>query len=333
MDRRRCFGQQSMAAHRRHVLRILAGAATLPIVSTDAFGFDYPTRPVRIIVGFAPGGAPDLIARLIGQWLSERLGQPFIIENHPGVGSNLALEDVAKTAPDGYTLFEVSLANAINESLYRGASVQRDIAPIASIASAAFVIVVTPSFGAQTVPALIAYAKSNPGTLNFGSSPTGTPPYLALSLFKRMADLDFVQVPFRNSVQAVEELLGRRLDVAISDMSAIEYVKAGKLHALAVTTANRQQALPDVPSLAEFLSGYEASTWYGLGAVRNTPPEIIKVLNTAVDAALQDPKHVTRLFALGVTIMVRSSSDFKTFIAGEAKKWGEVIEAAGIKPQ
>jgi tripartite-type tricarboxylate transporter receptor subunit TctC len=260
-------------------------------------------------------------------------GQPFVIENHPGAGSNLALEDVAKTAPDGYTLFELSLANAINESLYRGANVERNIAPIASIASAAFVIVVTPSFGAQTVPAPIAYAKSHPGKLNFGSSPTGTPPYLAVSLFKRMADIDLVQVPFRNSGQAVEELLGGRLDVAISDMSAIEYVRAGKLHALAVTTANRQRALPDVPSLAEFLSGYEASTWYGLGAVRDTPPEIIKVLGTAVDAALQDPKHLTRLSGLGLTVTMRSPNDFETFIAGEAKKWGEVIKATNIKPR
>jgi tripartite-type tricarboxylate transporter receptor subunit TctC len=314
-------------------LRILAGAATLPIVPTDAFGLDYPMRPVRIIVGFAPGGVPDLVARLVGQWLSERLGQPFIIQNYPGAGSNLALEDAAKSAPDGYTLFELSLANAINESLYRGADVEREIAPIASIAGAAFVIVVTPSFGEQTIPALTAYAKSHPGELNFGSSPTGTPPYLAVSLFKRMAGIDFVQVPFGNSVQAVEELLGGRLDVAISDMSAIEYVKAGKLNALAVTTANRQRALPEVPSLAEFLSGYEATTWYGLGAAKDTPSEIIKVLTTAVYAALQDPRHVTRLSELGLTITVRSPDEFETFIAGEARKWGEVIKAANIRPR
>jgi tripartite-type tricarboxylate transporter receptor subunit TctC len=180
---------------------------------------------------------------------------------------------------------------------------------------------------------LTAYAKSHPGELNFGSSPTGTPPYLAVSLFKRMAGIDFVQVPFGNSVQAVEELLGGRLDVAISDMSAIEYVKAGKLHALAVTTANRQRALPEVPSLAEFLSGYEATTWYGLGAAKDTPSEIIKVLTTAVDAALQDPRHVTRLSELGLTITVRSPDEFETFIAGEARKWGEVIKAANIRPR
>jgi tripartite-type tricarboxylate transporter receptor subunit TctC len=322
-----------MAAHRRRALRILAGAATLPVVPSYAFGLNYPMRPVRIIVGFAPGGVPDLVARLVGQWLSERLGQPFIIQNYPGAGSNLALEVAANSAPDGYTLFELSLANAINESLYRGADVEREIAPIASIAGAAFVIVVTPSFGEQTIPALIAYAKSHPGALNFGSSPTGTPPYLSVSLFKRLADIDFVQVPFRNSVQAVEELLGGRLDVAISDMSAIEYVKAGKLHALAVTTANRQRALPEVPSLGEFLSGYEATTWYGLGAVRDTPSEIIKVLSTAVDVALRDPRHVTRLSELGLTTTLRSPDEFETFITGEARKWGEVIKAANIRPR
>jgi len=322
-----------MAAHRRRALRLIAGAATLPIVPTDAFGLDYPMRPVRIIVGFAPGGVPDLVARLVGQWLSERLGQPFIIQNFPGAGSNLALENAAKSAPDGYTLFELSLANAINESLYRRADVEREIAPVASIADAAFGIVVTPSFGEQTIPALIAYAKSHPGKLNFGSAPTGTPPYLAVSLFKTMADIDFVQVPFRNSVQAVEELLGGRLDVAISDMSAIEYVKAGKLHALAVTTPNRQRALREVPGLAEFLSGYEATTWYGLGAVKDTPSEIIKVLSTGVEAALKDPAHVARLSELGLTTTVRSPDQFEKFIAGEARKWGEVIKAANIRPR
>ena len=233
-----------MIAHRRWILRILAGAASVPILPAIGFALEYPKRPVRIVVGFAPGGVPDLIARLLGQWLSERLGQPFVVENHPGAASNLALEDVAKGRPDGYTLFEVSVANAINESLYQGANVEHDIALIASIASAAFVLVVGPSSSVQKVPALIARAKSDPGKLNFGSSPTGTPPYLAVSLFKKIADVDFVQVPFRNSVQAVEELLGGRLDVAISDMSALGYVKAGKLRALAVTTARRQRPSP-----------------------------------------------------------------------------------------
>lgn len=238
-----------------------------------------------------------------------------------------------RVPPDGYTLFEVSVANAINASLYQRANVESDIAPIASIASAAFVIVVAPSFAAQTVPALIAYAKSNPGKLNVGSSPTGTPPYLAVSLFKKMANVDFVQVPFRNSLQAVEELLAGRIDVAISDISAIGYVKSGKLRALGVTTANRQKATPDVPVLAEFLPGYEASTWYGLGARKGTPPEIIKTISTAADDALRDPKHVARLEDLGLTVTERLPAEFGTFIADETKKWSEVIRAANIKPQ
>lgn len=322
-----------MIAHRRWILRILAGAASVPILPAIGFALEYPKRPVRIVVGFAPGGVPDLIARLLGQWLSERLGQPFVVENHPGAASNLALEDVAKGRPDGYTLFEVSVANAINESLYQGANVEHDIALIASIASAAFVLVVGPSSSVQKVPALIARAKSDPGKLNFGSSPTGTPPYLAVSLFKKIADVDFVQVPFRNSVQAVEELLGGRLDVAISDMSALGYVKAGKLRALAVTTARRQKAIPDVPSLAEFLPGYNASTWYGLGAAKNTPPEIINALARAVDAALQDPEHAARLADLALTVAVRPPAQFEAFVAGEAKKWGEIIKTENIKPR
>lgn len=322
-----------MKLPRRKFVNFAAGAAALAAMPRIALALDYPTRPVRIIVGFAPGGVPDLIARLAGEWLSERLGQPFIVENHPGAASNLALRDAAKAAPDGYTLFEVSVANAINESLYQGANVERDIAPIGCIASAAFVMVVAPSSAAKSVPALIGRAKATPGKLNFGSAPTGTPPYLAVSLFKQMADVDFVQVPFRNSVQAVEELLAGRLDAAISDMSAIEYVKAGRLHALAVTTASRQKAIPEIPSLAEFLPGYDASTWYGLGAARNTPAEIISALAMAMDTALRDPKNVARLANLALTVAPRSPAEFETFIAGEAKKWGEIIKTANIKPQ
>jgi len=322
-----------MAINRRWILAGIAGGAAAPILPAVGFGLDYPTRPVRIIVGFAPGGVPDLVGRLVGQWLSGQLGKPFVIENHAGAASNLALQDVAKTAADGYTLFEVSAANAINASLYQGANVERDIASIAGIASAAFIIVAAPSFSAQTVPALIAYAKSHPGKLNIGSSPTGTPPYLAVSLFKKMANVDAVQVPFRNSPDAVEELLAGRLDVAISDMSAIGYVKSGRLHALGVTTANRQKVVPDVPGLAEFLPGYDASTWYGLGAAKGTPPEIIKAISTAVHAALNNPKHAARLVDLGLTVTERSPAQFETFIASETKKWSEVIRAANIKPQ
>jgi tripartite-type tricarboxylate transporter receptor subunit TctC len=322
-----------MKCHRRKVVALLAGAAIAPAVPKNALADEYPTRPVRLMVGFAPGGIPDLIARLVGQWMSARLNQPFVVENHLGAASNLALEDVARATPDGYTLFEVSLANAINASLYQGVNVQSGIAPIAGIARAPFVFVVNPASGAQTVPDLIAAAKARPGKLNFGCTATGTPPYMTVSLFKSMAKIDFVQVPYRNSVQAVEELLGGRLDAAVSDMSVVDYVKARKLHALAVTTAVREKTIPDVPSMAEFLSGYDASSWYGLGAAKATPPDIIGKLSTAVDSALADPEHAAHLAKLGLTIDRLSPTDFGKFIDAETKKWGEVIAAANIKPQ
>ena len=322
-----------MNYHRRKAVALLAGAAIAPTLPNFAVALEYPTRPVRIVVGFAPGGIPDLIARLVGQWVSQRLKQPFVVENHPGAASNLALQDVARAAPDGYTLFEVSLANAINVSLYKGINVQSGIAPIARIASAPFIIVVNPGSGAQTVPDLIAYAKAHPGKLNFGSSATGTPPFLAVSLFKTMAKIDCVQVPYRNSVQAVEELLGGRLDIAISDMSVMEYVKARKVRALAVTTAAREKTIPDVPSMAEFLPGYDARSWYGLGAAKATPSAIIDKLSTAVDAVLADPEHAAHLTKLGVTVNPLSTLDFGKFVDAETKKWGEVIAAANIKPQ
>ena len=322
-----------MKYHRREAVALLAGAAVAPALSNVALALEYPARPVRIVVGFAPGGIPDLVARLVGQWVSERLGQPFVVENRLGAASNLALQDVARAAPDGYTLFEVSLANAINVSLYKGINVQSGIAPIASIASAPFIIVVNPGSRAQTVPDLITDAKAHPGKLNFGSSATGTPPYLAVSLIKSMAKIDCVQVPYRNSVQAVEELLGGRLDIAISDMSVIDYVKARKLRALAVTTATRQKTIPDVPSMAEFLPGYDARSWYGLGTVKRTPSDIIDKLSGAVDAVLADPEHAAHLTALGLTVNRLSSLDFGKFIDTETKKWGQVIAAANIKPQ
>jgi tripartite-type tricarboxylate transporter receptor subunit TctC len=289
---------------------------------------------VRIIVGFAPGGAPDLIARLIGQWLSQRLAQPFVVENHLGAASNLALEDVTRAAPDGYTLVELSVANAINVSLYQDATnIQNDIAPIVCIASAPFVIVVTPSFHAQTISDLVAYAKSQPGQLNIGSPAIGTPPYLAISLFKRMAGIDVVQIPYRNSSAAVEDLLGGRIDVAISDMSVMEYVKSGRLHGVAVTTATRQKAIAGIPSLAEFFPGYEASSWYGLGAAKKTPAEIINVLGAAANAALTNPENIAHLAGLGLTVDLRSPTEFGRFIADQTKKWGMIIRDANIKPQ
>jgi tripartite-type tricarboxylate transporter receptor subunit TctC len=325
--------ERAMGTHRRSFLGFLAATVALPILPSIAFGLEYPTRPVRLIVGFAPGGAPDLIGRLVGQWLSERLGQTFVVENRPGVGSNLALQEVGRAPPDGYTLFEVTIANATNVSLYPDASIEGRISPVASIATAAYVLVVNPSFPAKTVPDLMAHAKSEAGKLNFGSSPTGTPPYLAVTLFKKMADVDAVQVPYRNSLQAIEELLAGRLDAAIADMSAMEYVKAGRLDALAVTTPMRQPTIPNVPALAEFLPGYEATSWYGLGVTKNTPPQIIKLLNTETDAALSDTAHLNRLVALGLTVDKRSPAEFGQYIADQTKKWAKVIKDANIKPQ
>lgn len=298
-----------------------------------ALGLDYPTHPVRLIVGFAPGGAPDLIGRLIGQWLSERLGQAFVVEDRPGAGSNIALADVGRAAPDGYTLFEITIANSTNVSLYPDADIDSRVASVASIATAAYVLVVNPSFRAKTVPDLIAYAKSQPGKLNLGSSPTGTPPYLAATLFKTMANIDVVQVPYRNSLQTVEELLAGRLDAGIADMSAMEYVKGGKLVALAVTTTARQSVIPDVPAIAEFLPGYETMSWYGLAVTKNTPPEIVKILNAATNAVLSDPAHISRLAELSLTVIKGSPEEFGRFIAGETKKWGKVIKEANIKPR
>jgi tripartite-type tricarboxylate transporter receptor subunit TctC len=320
--------------HRRGVLGLLGCAATFASLQHRAFGSDYPTRPVRIIVGFAPGGVPDLVARLAGQWVSERLGQPFVVENHLGAASNLALEDVTRAAPDGYTLVELSVANAINVSLYQNAvDIENDIAPIVCIASAPFVIVVTPSSRAQTIPDLIAYAKSQPGKLNIGSPAIGTPPYLAISLFKSMTGVDVAQIPYRNSTAAIDDLLGGRIDVAISDMSVMEYVKSGKLHGLAVTTATRQKAIASVPSLAEFLPGYEATSWYGLGAAKQTPAEIINVLSAAATAALTKPENIAHFASLGLTVDLRSPAAFGRFVADQTKKWSAVIKAANIKPQ
>lgn len=323
-----------MRTHRRGFLGLLGSAAAFPCLQRRAFGSDYPTRPVRIIVGFAPGGVPDLIARMGGQWLSERLAQPFVVENHLGAASNLAVEDVVRAAPDGYTLIELSVANAINVSLYHDAvDVERGIAPIVCIASAPLVVVVISSSVVQTIPDLIAYAKSQPGKLNIGSPAIGTPPYLAISLFKRMAGIDVVQIPYRNSSAAIDDLLGGRIDVAISDMSVIEYVKSGKLHGLAVTAATRQKSVVGIPSLAEFFPGYEASSWYGLGAAKKTPSEIINLLSGAADAALRDPENVAHLADLGLTVDLRSPAGFGSFIAEQTKKWGAIIKNANIEPQ
>src|SRR5262245_58632762 len=321
--------------HRRQFLHLAAGAAALPAVSRVARAQAYPTRPVRIIIGFAPGGVVEIVARLIGQSLSERLGQPFIIESRPGAASNIATEAVVRAPPDGYTLLVVSSANAINATLYDKLNFVflRDIAPIASIIRHPFVMVVNPAVPAKTVPEFIAYAKANPGKLTMASGGIGAATHLAGELFKVMTSVDIVHVPYRGLATSLTDLLGGQVQVAFaSTVSSIEYVKTGRLRALAVTAATRSDALPDIPTVDEFVPGYEASIWFGIGAPKNTPTEILDKLNNEINAAVADPNTKARLADLGGTILAGSPADFGKFIADETEKWGKVIRAVNIKP-
>ena len=294
----------------------------------------YPSKPVRIVVGLAAGGGVDILGRLIGQWLSERLGQPFVIENRPGAGGNIGTEAVVKATADGHTLLLVNAANAINTTLYEKLSFNfdRDIVPVASIARQPQAMLVNPSFPAKSVPEFIAYAKSNPGKVNMGSAGNGTPSHLAGELFKMMAGVDLAHVPYRGVAPAMTDLLGGQVQVLFtSTASSLEYIRAGKLRPLAVTPATRLEALPDVPTLAEFVPGYEATQWYGVGAPRNTPAHIVDRLNKEINAALADPKMRVRLEELGGTVLAGSPSDFGRLIADETEKWGRVIRAAKLK--
>jgi len=320
-----------MSIIRRRFLQGTAAAAAMPL--RIALADKYPSRPVRFIVGFGAGGAPDILARLVGQWLAERLGQPFVIENRIGADGNIATALVGRAAPDGYTLLEVTVANPINETLNPDLHFARDIVPIASFASAAFVLVVSPSFAAHTLAEFIASAKAAPGKLSVGSPAIGTPPYLSVSMLKMMTGIDVLQVPYRGSPAALTDLMAGRVDAALADMSALEFLSAGKLRALGVTTAARQRRIPDVPSIGETVPGYEASTWYGLGAPRNTPGEIVAQLNAAANAALADPAHVEHLAGLGFTVNTRSPAEFAAYIAEQTDKWGKVIRTANIKPE
>jgi len=323
-----------MKLPRRQFLHLAAGAAALPVLSRIARAQAYPSRPVRLIVPVAPGGGYDLVARPMGQWLSERLGQPFIIENRPGAGSNIGTEAVVRAPADGYTLLLVAAANAINATLYDKLNFNfiRDIAPVAGIIRTALVVVVHPSFPAKTVPEFIAYAKANPGKLTMASGDVGTPSHPAGQLFKMMTGVDMVHVPYRGVAAALTDLLGGQVQVAFGSVpSSIEYIRAGKMRALGVTTAIRTQALPDIPTVSEFVPGYEATAWYGIGAPRATPAEIVDKLNKEVNAALDDPKMKARLADLGGTVFAGSSADFGKFIAEETEKWGNVIRALNIK--
>ena len=322
-----------MKLPRRNFLHLAAGAAAMPAASRIARAQAYPTRPIRLIVGFPPGGVADVFARLIGQWLSERLGQPLIIENRPGAGGNLAAEAVAKATPDGYTLLMVGSNNAYNVTLYDNLSFDfvRDIAPVGSIYRGLSVLVVHPSFPAKSVPELIAYAKANPGKITMASAGKGAPSHLAGELFKIMAGVDMVHVPYRGGGPAVTDLIAGQVQVMFATtVESVGYIRAGRLRALAVTSATRSDALPGIPTVGEFLPGYEASGWFGIGAPKNTPVEIIEKLNREINAGLAEPKMEARLADLGGTPLLGSPADFGKLIADETEKWGKVIRAANI---
>jgi tripartite-type tricarboxylate transporter receptor subunit TctC len=321
---------------RRQFLHLAAGAAALPAVSRIAWAQAYPSRPVRIIVGFPPGGGADIFARLIGQWLSERLGQPFIIENRPGATSNIATEAVVRAPPDGYTLLMLLATNTVNATLYEklNFNLSRDIAPVAGIARDSLVIVVNPSVPAKTVPEFIAYAKANPGKLSWASGGIGGPSHVAGELFKMMAGIDMVHVPHRGTAPALTDLLGGQVQVVFSSFSpAIEYIKADRLRALAVTGAMRSQALPEIPTVGDFFPDFEASQWYGVAAPKNTPAEIVDKLNKEINAALADPKMKARIADLGSEGMPMTPAEFGKLVADETEKWGKVVKFTGLKPE
>jgi tripartite-type tricarboxylate transporter receptor subunit TctC len=333
MKRRVFLGGNAM--RRRRFLQLAASAAALPAVARIAQAQPYPLRPVHIIVGFPGGSASDTTARLIGQWLSERLGQQFVVENRPGAASNLAAEAVAHAPPDGYTLLLVTSVNAINARLYDNLSFDliHDIVPVARLVRGPGVMEVNPMFPAKTVPEFIAYAKANPGKINMATAGPGSMLDVYGQLFKMLAGVEMVSVPYRGAPPAITDLLGGRVQVVFDTFAAsIEFVRAGKLRALGVTTATRSPALPDVPPLADFLPGYDASTWLGLGAPKDTPPDIVDKLNKEINTALADPAMEARIANFGYTVFAGSPAEFGTFIAEETKKWGKVIRAANIKP-
>jgi tripartite-type tricarboxylate transporter receptor subunit TctC len=323
-----------MKLHRRQFLHLAGAAAVTPAFPRLASAFDYPARPVHLIVAFAAGGGNDILARLMGQWLSERLGQPFVIENRPGAGTNVGTEAVVRAQPDGYTLLLVSKPAAINATLYDNLNFNftRDIAPVAGIMRVPEVMLVNPSVPAKTLPEFIAYAKANPGKINMASAGNGSGTHVSGELFKMMAGVDMVHVPYRGSGPALIDLLGGQVQVLFQPtISTIEYIRSGRLRALAVTTASRSAVLPGVPALSEFVAGYEASEWYGMGAPKNTPAEIVDKLNGAVNAALADPKIEARLDDQDATALTGSPADFGRLIADETQKWAKVIQAAHIK--
>jgi tripartite-type tricarboxylate transporter receptor subunit TctC len=324
-----------MKLPRRKFLHLAAGAAALPLASRIARAQAYPTRPVRLIVGFAAGGLNDVLTRLIGQSLTERLGQPFVVENRPGAGGNIATEAVVNAPADGYTLLVAATANAINATLYDKLNFNfiRDTAPVAGLMRVPNVMEVNLSVPARTVPEFIAYAKANPGRISMASGGVGASSHMSGELFKAMTGINMVHVPYRGVAPALSDLLAGQVEVMFGDMSSIEYIKAGKLRALAVTTTTRSAAMPELPTVAEFLPGYEASAWTGICAPKSTPAEIIDKVNREINAALADLKMKARFADLGGTVLSGSPADFGKLIADETEKWAKVIRAANIKAE
>jgi tripartite-type tricarboxylate transporter receptor subunit TctC len=320
---------------RRRFLYLAAGAAVVPAVSRIATAQTYPTRPVRFIIGYPPGGSADITARLLGQWLSERLGQPFVIESRPGASTNIATEAVVRAPPDGYTLLLVAPANAINATLYEKLNFNfiSDIAPVAGIIRFPNVMVVNPSVPAKTVPEFIAYAKANPGRLNMASSGNGSTIHVSGELFKMMTGVNMIHVPYRGGAPALTDMISGQVQVMFDNVpTSIEFIRAGKLRALAVTTATRSEVLPDLPTVADFVPGYEASAWYGVGVPKGTPDDIIGKLNKEINAILAEPKAKARLADLGASLLAGSPADFGKLVADETEKWGKVVKFSGAKP-
>ena len=325
-----------MQLPRRRFLHLAASAAALPALSRFAWAQAYPTRPVRLIVPVAPGGASDITTRLMGQWLSERLGQPFIIENRPGAANNVGTEAVVRAPADGYTLLLSGITNTTNATIYDKLNFNfiRDIAPVAGVIRGPYALVVNPSVPAKSVPEFIAYAKANPRKINKAATGTGTGDHVAGELFRMMAGIDMVHVPYRGGGPALTDLIAGQVQVMfVSTIASIGYIKAGRLRTLAVTTATRWDGLPDIPTVGEFVPGYEASYWAGIGAPKATAAEIVEKLNKEINAGLPDPKIKARLAELGSTALAGSPADFGRLIAEETEKWGKVVRFAGLKPQ
>jgi tripartite-type tricarboxylate transporter receptor subunit TctC len=320
---------------RRTFLRLAAGAVALPAVSRGASAQAYPSRPVRLIIGYTPGGSADITARLTGQWLSERLGQSVVVESRPGGGTNIATEAVVRAPPDGYTLLLVAPANAINATLYDklGFDFLRDIVPVAGIIRFPNVVDVNPSLPIKSIPELIAYAKANPGKLNMASSGNGSTIHMSGELFKMMAGVNMVHVPYRGGAPALTDLISGQVQVMFDNIpTSADHVRTGRLRGLAVTGTARSQVLPDLPTVAEFLPGYEASAWYGLGAPKNTPAAIVERINATVNAILADPASQARFTELGASLLPGSPAEFGKLLADETEKWGKVVKFAGAKP-